>query len=146
MQLLDFEENMLTGVKIIDEQHNAFFQYINAFLSCCNATESPLEIQVAFRRTVSCAKEHFNTEERLLRRIGFPEMQSHRAAHKEVQEVLAVVEEKLKNGEYTQETAEFAASALTQWLSNHVEHFDKKLAQATRDYISRTGVDLFASP
>ncbi|MBC7951831.1 MAG: hemerythrin family protein [Rhodospirillaceae bacterium] len=76
-----WKDGFSVGDPLIDEQHRAFFDEVNAVAAQLDS-DNPREAVIKFYRTFfSSLLQHFRDEEALLARIQYNELDNHRAEH-----------------------------------------------------------------
>ena len=115
------------GIGLVDEQHKDLINLTNKLFESCLAGKD--KTRKAFIDTVHEAVDytayHFSTEEKLMKRVNYPEFQHHKREHQEfVLEVVAKVEE-FNSGKL------FAPLGfvyfLRDWVLHHIAVSDKKM-------------------
>ena len=69
------------GIPIIDSQHHRIIKMINQLLQDAHGQPSADTISDILNDMTQYAKEHFNTEETLMREAGYPALEPHRKMH-----------------------------------------------------------------
>lgn len=73
-----WNDNLKTGIAIIDEQHQTLFKTINKLSECGSDKSSFLEVLIELQAYVS---KHFKTEEEYMIFIDYPGYKNHKIAH-----------------------------------------------------------------
>ncbi len=116
-------KELLTGVPMLDQQHEAIFDCVNKIARAAHDGRLLLTVH-AIAQLKSYVRDHFDAEENLMRIHGYPRLQAHIAEHaKFKKDLLALIMLNTRQDN----TVEMVAF-LTDWLSNHV-------AGADLDYI-----------
>jgi len=103
-----------------DAQHQQLFQLID------DIHRKPLDDQV-FQRLFDYAQNHFMLEEEYMKRLNFPQADSHIRAHDKFREELKIM---LRDCSGYDDNFRLALSEfLSEWLKKHVFGIDKKLEQ-----------------
>jgi hemerythrin-like metal-binding protein len=76
----DLTNKYLLNIKSIDEQHRLFIELLEEELRSKNKLDSANLID-AINQLEDYVKSHFNTEELLLEKSGYSDLESHRAQH-----------------------------------------------------------------
>ncbi|GHV70430.1 hypothetical protein AGMMS49928_18180 [Spirochaetia bacterium] len=136
--IVTWHSSYSVGIPLIDEQHKELINLTNKlFTSCIQGKESSKVIFMrTIRGTVDYVGYHFGTEEKVMERINYPGLPSHKKEHTDfVKEVLHEVEE-FKNGKKF--TPISFVHYLKDWVLTHIAVTDKLMG----DYIlnmKRTG-------
>jgi len=124
---IPWDERYALGIPLVDEQHKKLLDLANALYDACR--EGSKSAKDAFRNAardiVEYVKVHFSTEEKLMKRVNFPETVEHKEEHKEfVKQFLAEVKA-FEDGKPFVSNA--FANFLKGWILNHVAHTDKRM-------------------
>ncbi len=125
-RLFRWGPHYMLGVKTIDFQHEQLGELLNqlnaAFLAGSRATERAL-----LGKMVDAVKEHFQTEEEIMERAGYPDFEAHKFAH----DFLAaqVVEFQQEFNARRSNLSESMMKYLKDWLRDHMLVADKKLGR-----------------
>lgn len=128
---IEWSEALMTGVAEIDQQHRILVNTLNEANAKLAET---LDVGVAEQITkdlLSYAIYHFETEEDLMLTSGYDqhlgdEASAHLQQHREFSRAVLAVREGLKEGR--QIAREELLSFLNNWLINHIQQTDRKLA------------------
>ena len=121
MTVLQLEENDLTGIGVIDDQHQQIFDQI-ILLNELAASGSREQIGQRINRIVSHTLAHFEFEEELMEQAGYEFIKVHKRLHDHFIQRLAGYTQRFDAGEdIAEELGEFLAS----WLRSHFSHEDK---------------------
>ncbi|MDM7202652.1 MAG: bacteriohemerythrin, partial [Thermodesulfobacteriaceae bacterium] len=122
--LMEWSDKLITGVKEADEQHKKLVQLINELYDVMKQGKGKEILDKVLNELVNYAKYHFNTEETLMTKYGYPELKIHKAEHESfIKKVNEFMEKKAK-GEVTL-TME-VMTFLKEWLVKHIMGTDKK--------------------
>ena len=120
-------DNYNIGIEQVDKQHQKLAKTIRKLQkSLVNGRFSP-ETGETLKFLVEYTKEHFGTEEALMEKVGYEELEAHKKLHhKLVQQVVDILLG-LKKGKKIDayELIDF----LTDWLINHIVQEDKKIGK-----------------
>jgi hemerythrin-like metal-binding protein len=127
---LVWEEQYSVGLKLVDDQHRRLFDIIND-LSALNDRKAadPARLKEMLHRLRDYAFYHFATEEDLMERYRYADVQRHARIHDAFRKQLETFERQL-----LQPNADHAALLTTvtrfvkEWLQHHVLTEDKKCA------------------
>lgn len=125
--LIVWNDSYSVGNETIDNQHKGLVAMANELLLHCR--QKGPEADVAFARTVKkamdYARSHFSTEENIMTRSSYPDIQTHKKEHEKfVIDILKAIRE-FEDGKIEPiNLVEF----LKNWLLNHIAETDKKCA------------------
>ena len=70
-----------TGISIIDTQHKALFDAVNKLADSFKEGTSKSAVKDSMDFLVKYTVEHFQTEEKVMKDMGYPKLTSHMAEH-----------------------------------------------------------------
>lgn len=120
-----------TGVEEIDEQHRILVNTINEAGEKLSQDSSLETLENITRDLLSYALYHFETEEEMMQEHNYKgysqeEYDTHMKQHREFSAQVVAVRESIKSGNPIGK--EELIGFLTDWLINHINKTDKKLA------------------
>ena len=124
---IPWDERYSLGIPLVDDQHEKLLDLANALYDACR--EGSTSAKDAFRDAahdiVEYVKVHFSTEEKLMKRVNFPETAEHKEEHREfVKQFLAEVKA-FEDGKPFVSHA--FANFLKDWILKHVAQTDKRM-------------------
>lgn len=128
--IFPWNENFLTGLSVVDEQHRKLVELLNKLASHLAYGADNLELNLVFDELAAYAQYHFKTEEGLWRKY-LPEDElsiKHAGTHQNfVTEVLQLrgKQESLATEQVIEEMVVF----LTHWMAFHILEADKHMAK-----------------
>jgi len=125
MPLMTWNEQMSVGVKVLDEDHKKLVAMINELHEGLKAGHGKDVLGKILDGLVSYTKFHFQREQQLFARTGYPEAEAHKKLHDDLTKQVLDVQAKFKSGAVTclsLDVMEF----LKNWLTNHIQGTDKK--------------------
>jgi len=124
---MKWEKIYMTGIKKVDDEHKILVNMLNKLEACITAPNSEEVLAMVLRNLVDYVKFHFKSEEEVMERIGFPELQRHKVLHKDlVNEVAAILLDLKKDRLWT--VPELTAF-LQHWLVDHILGEDLKIGR-----------------
>lgn len=93
---LSWKDAYLVGDPLIDAEHRAFFNQANAVMDSLRTGARKDDARLFYESFVKTLEAHFSDEEELMRRIGYPDLDAHRACHDDLLAGAALVERGLK--------------------------------------------------
>lgn len=122
--MLEWSDYYSVGIAVVDEQHRRLMGIINELEAGIRDGKGKETLGDTFTSLLRYTKEHFATEEDLMRRHGFSGAEEHAAEHREMAETLARLQlEYQKNpAGLTVKTISF----LCDWLTRHLLGTDKQ--------------------
>ena len=126
---LKFTQDLLINVKSIDEQHKELFVRINDLVSMGHRSVSKEETDKTIHFLATYVVKHFEDEEALQRKSGYPKYEEHAKHHKDFmsdfQKLKAEYEE---NGVSTQFTLKLNNTVIN-WIVKHIRTADAELGR-----------------
>ena len=115
------------GITKVDSEHQILVELINRLENAMANGNSNEVIGNVIKDLVDYVKIHFKSEEEVMKKIGFPELERHKELHKGLVNDVARILVDLKNGKTwtTQELMGFLHS----WLANHILEEDRKIGR-----------------
>ncbi|MEL1265291.1 bacteriohemerythrin [Pseudoxanthomonas putridarboris] len=133
MALLIWQEDLDTGIEIIDGQHRRIVEMINQL----HVTQKSMErfaVAEVIDELVDYTLSHFAFEEELMEEAGYP----FSAAHKRVHEVFTKrVSEYRMRFEAGEDIVDDLRGMLSRWLFNHIRNDDKAYADSVKRHLNR---------
>ncbi|WP_022855044.1 bacteriohemerythrin [Thermodesulfobacterium thermophilum] len=81
MPFLEWNDNFLTGIKEIDQQHKKMFNMVNALYEAVRLKVDKKFLINSINTLKNYFETHFKFEEELLERYGYPEIEKHKEEH-----------------------------------------------------------------
>ena len=126
----EFDDSLITGNTMIDNQHRELIGKINDLLRSC---EERVDRRGALRMLdylTEYTEFHFNEEEKLQEEIGYPGIQEHKKKHEELRATVSQLHEMLEEQEGpTADFVEMLNKYVTEWLYYHIKGFDRSVAE-----------------
>lgn len=139
MPLLSWSEELSVGDHEIDEQHQWLVEKVNSlYYSIATRHDEDLGV-TSINDLLTYAWEHFETEENLFRRIGFPEAEEHIAEHQRFAEKVSDYRTRFIAGQKLVFTE--LLDFLSTWLTGHLRDMDQKYARYLARQDERSGND-----
>lgn len=110
-----------TGFHDIDEQHKQLVHYINEFYEAYESGNGEQMNTVLFD-LIACSTNHFEYEEGLMAKAGYPLLEPHRRVHQNFVNKLVALQEQLFQGI---DVVEDLLGSLDGWLFRHIKINDR---------------------
>lgn len=126
-----FDESLITGNHMIDEQHKELISRIdNLLILCENKKPAKREAIQMLDYLSDYTDYHFAEEELLQAEIGYPGLEEHRKKHAEFRNTVKELHEMLEEQEGpTDEFVEQVNQNVAEWLFHHIRGFDRSVAE-----------------
>lgn len=125
----EFDESLITGNKVIDEQHKELIDKINKLIACCEENGGRLEAIKMLGYLEDYTEFHFKAEEELQEKVGYPGIAEHKKKHEEFKKAVEELNEMLMEVEGpTEAFVQAVQKNVVEWLYDHIKGFDCSVA------------------
>lgn len=127
-EFVSWSGDFALGIPVIDEQHKELLRLTNdLYLGCLKEEdEKRLDFKDAIYRSMDYIREHFSTEEMLLEKVNYCDLEAHKNEHREF--ILRVLENIQSFDSGSRLAPSAFARYLRDWILNHIAISDKKYA------------------
>lgn len=130
---VEWREHLSVGVEEIDAQHQKLFEKFNSFMEACDQGKGGDEVARLFGFLDDYVNSHFADEERLQKRLGFPDHEKHREQHRKFTAELAAMKERLSSDGPTRFFVGTVSRMMTGWLIEHISGMDRAFGRFARE-------------
>jgi len=121
--------NLSVGVDFIDEQHKGLFEKASQLFEAGQQGKGKEFLIQMFDFLDEYTKTHFRDEEKYMKSINYPELDSQKKAHAHFEEELARLRK-----DYTESGGNLvltikANKMIVDWLTKHISSMDKKIGE-----------------
>ena len=127
MELVEWSEDLATGVKEMDLQHRRLINMINRVYDMLNEGQKEEAREFFIKEITSYVEEHFRDEEEFMRSINYPDLEKHKLAHDNFKKVMGSSISKIKEGDWREFRS--AIALCWSWLYSHILKFDKRYGE-----------------
>ena len=118
MEFVEWTEKYSTGNALVDAYHHIFFQMVQEFSTTLRDENAPpMQERVAF--LVDYTFMHFDSEERLMERAHYPDLEAHREAHVRFKEQVKAIQQEYLDHPNSMK-AEEVLSLVQDWFAHHI--------------------------
>lgn len=121
---LEWTDELNTGVPEMDKQHRKLVDILNRFYDVIEKGEREEAISELLKGAEEYTIFHFESEERFMEEIGFPELEAHRRAHQNLVNEVRSAKEKYAQGD--KKAVRDLVAFLISWLYTHIAKTDRK--------------------
>lgn len=123
--MFEFDNDLVTGVDIVDSQHRAIFEMVNEFYYavCHDKGYQALRGMLEFLKIY--VGSHFADEEKLMNEIGYEKYTEHSKQHADLTAQLNIY---LEFTELDDDLLHNITRTLVDWLNCHIKNEDKQFA------------------
>lgn len=126
---VEFDNSLVTGNAMIDEQHKELIGKIDKLVACCEEGGGKVEAIKMLDYLSDYTDFHFGEEEKLQEEVSYPAIEGHKAKHAEFKKAVEELHEMLVEEEGP--TDAFVAAVqknVVDWLFDHIKNMDQALA------------------
>lgn len=124
---------LLVGIRVLDEEHRQLLRLI-ARLADAEQSKSLKDRTATIRATLGFATLHFAEEEQAMEAAGFPEIEAHRAEHRQLLARLEFAAGSCEDGNGVA-VYDFATELYT-WINEHLLKSDARYVECLRKLAS----------
>jgi hemerythrin len=125
---MEWTHDLESGIPVIDEQHKRIIEFINELYDARqsgNASETNQVMEGLLNYTVT----HFEFEEGLQEKAGYPFLKAHQRIHEIFMKKIADIRARAATGE---EVAHELLTLLKGWLVSHIKGEDRDYVESVR--------------
>ena len=124
-EIVTWGESYATGIELIDYQHKELVKLTNQLYQACLAGNEVVEavFKAAMSKMVDYVRFHFTAELELLKRIDYPDYNSHKKQHDTL--VMNILEASKEYGDGKRFTPNNFVRTLKDWVFGHIAVSDK---------------------
>lgn len=123
---IEWTEDLNLGIPEMDDQHKQLIALINDFYNAVERGEREEGIRALFEGVDRYATFHLSEEEAFMERIGYPDLPSHREAHRMYRKEYTSAMERYEAGD--RKAVRDLVAFLFSWLYTHILKTDKRYA------------------
>lgn len=129
---IDWDDNLKTGISVIDEQHQELLVMLNRLERFRYGKESFLD---ALEDLQSYVDTHFKTEEDYMIHIKYSGYDEHKSCHDKFVEDLKIFRKRMDNAENISDLGEELFRFVEDWIINHYSTEDVKLVRYIKKHL-----------
>ena len=130
--MISWKDGYLTGIEMIDKQHKELFSLANELCrSLLNNTE--LDRSFIITRLEMYSMFHFTTEEQLMVKCGYEELEKHKKEHELFRRTILSMKERFLENE-SMDVAEEIHKFIEEWLLSHTTEIDQQFVPCLQKY------------
>lgn len=140
---LNWSDDYLLGIEVIDQQHRQLFGYFEEIERAIAEEDSEAVVRVA-RGLVDYAISHNTFEESLMEQANYPDLEAHHKLHETFKGRVTEYLKRLDEGSDPFRVADQVRVYIGLWLISHVKQEDReyvpyvnKIATPSRSFIQR---------
>lgn len=127
---ITFDDNLITGNKTIDSQHQELIDRIRQFVAACESGNSKIKAIKMLDYLDEYTNFHFQEEEELQKNVSYPEFSGHHAKHEEFKTSIQELYDYLNENEGPDDQfIKQVKRNVVDWLFQHIKTFDRSVAE-----------------
>ncbi|MBW2467437.1 MAG: hemerythrin family protein [Deltaproteobacteria bacterium] len=131
MKRLELTEDLMTGIKEIDNQHRELLALGNEVLFPDSGETTDRDILKVLNFLIKYVKIHFDAEELLMECNGFDRLEGHRKQHRRLRREVEGLADRAKQQGTVKGLANELYYLLHDWYIYHIREWDKAMAVYT---------------
>ena len=128
MAYMEWSRELEFGIPVIDTQHKRIVEFINE-LEHASRTGNAKELQHVMEGLLNYTVTHFEVEEDLQEKAGYPYLKAHRRIHEIFMKKVAAIRERAAQGE---DIVPELLKLLNSWLVTHINSEDRDYVESVR--------------
>lgn len=133
MKAFEWSQDLETGIGVIDEQHQQYGRFVNAFLEACTGRDIPHRRLVkAFSFLNAYAREHLSTEESLMKEYDYPGRAEHVQLHRHLSSWIEKTRHRVDSDTLEPDFVMAVNGVLVEWFQEHIQAVDKRMTAYLR--------------
>ena len=125
MAHIQWDDQLNTGIQVIDSQHRRIVEYINSLYDA-SLTRNRNDVEQVLQNLVDYTLSHFAFEESLMEEAGYPFINGHKRVHELFVKRINNFQQRFKIGD---DITDELLAALKSWLINHIKSDDNDYTQ-----------------
>ncbi|WP_445144915.1 bacteriohemerythrin [Dyella sp. Tek66A03] len=137
MTFMAWQDDLNTGIKVIDNQHRRIVEMINHLHDAMEHRERQ-DVSDILDELVDYTLSHFTFEESLMEDAGYEFCRAHKRVHEVFVKRVSEYRMRFRAGE---DISKELLHTLSHWLFNHIRNDDKAIADSVRRHMRDVGND-----
>jgi hemerythrin-like metal-binding protein len=130
MAFFEWDDSITLGIPIIDEQHEALFDWINNLDEAIKRGDGSEAVEELIWKLITYVTEHFCEEELLMLSCNYPDLAVHRKEHDQFVDRLREMQLNVNDGH---EMGKSVLVFLVDWLIHHIKQTDQGYSRFIRN-------------
>ncbi|MBI3397998.1 MAG: hemerythrin family protein [Deltaproteobacteria bacterium] len=124
---IEWIEDLSVGVNEIDNQHKELFKRINNLLDACTQGKGKEEVGSVIKFLEDYIITHFNAEEAIQKKNGYPDYETHKGLHDEFRKNFSELKNRFETKGAGLYLVLLTNRTIVDWLINHIGKMDKAI-------------------
>lgn len=138
MAYIEWTRELESGIPIIDTQHKRIIDFINELDDACR-TGNKDETRHVMEGLLNYTVTHFEFEEALQEKAGYPYLKAHRRIHEIFMKKVAEIRGLASQGE---DVAPLLLKLLQGWLASHIKGEDRDYVESVKAIVDSADKDI----
>ncbi|MCL2806479.1 MAG: hemerythrin family protein [Treponema sp.] len=122
-----WDDSYLLGNEQVDAQHHQLFDLVNSLVRSCDNGSEKETVRNALDFLVNYTVQHFDDEEALQIKYGYPEYESHKKLHEDFKLTVVELVERFYTSGSSFDLGNDIKTIVLKWLVEHILYEDKKI-------------------
>lgn len=134
MRKIQWDDSLSVGVDVIDGQHQDWMEHYNSVVDAIESEGGPAPVTRTLSFLIEYTDMHFATEEGIMTKVGYPDLDAHRVKHQELRLTVANL---IADYEEEGETAALETAVdtfLGNWLITHIRDTDQVFGRYVKEH------------
>ena len=128
-----FDEELYTGNELIDNEHKELIDRVNKLVESCENGKEKVTAVKTLDFLMDYTEFHFSDEEKLQQEGGYDKLEQHKGQHEDFKKSVDELRQMLEEEEGpTDAFVQAVNKNISQWLVNHIQGWDKAVAEYIR--------------
>ena len=127
MEDMKWTKDLATGVEVLDKQHKHYLSVCEKAYKSAKAGGG--DVVNALNATHKAAEDHFVTEEAMMEKFRYPDMEGHKRLHDKFLEMERMIAKEAASGIDSRKLAVKIKEELFDWFVLHIKKNDLKLVK-----------------
>ncbi|WP_375752735.1 bacteriohemerythrin [Vibrio sp. HN007] len=125
-KLFEWDSSYSVGIQEIDRQHRSLMTLANEYHRTQITKSARGAIARVMEGVIEYTKSHFQYEESLMKKYGYPDLEPHKAKHRKLEAEAQSFKDRFDRGE---DLGEEFSKFLEGWLLNHIKKADQEYSE-----------------
>jgi hemerythrin-like metal-binding protein len=135
MPFFSLTPDLVTGIKVIDEQHGELLDIANEVVAASDHALHPDLFDLALSFLVGYTAYHFAAEELVMAKVGYPGHSHHADIHNRLREKVVAIVVRVRRQGPNQQSKTDMVQLLEDWVVLHVRESDREFARFAREQL-----------
>lgn len=125
MKVCEWTQDYGVGISVLDKHHRRLFEILNELFTLMDKGSEDGPILHVIDELLDYTHYHFDEEEKIMEKMGYPELEQHKRLHRDLIDLLKGFAKEAQGGMAIFVAIKVANAGL-EWLKNHILSVDHK--------------------